>query len=158
VAKIKKALPWVLGIAIGAWTWYSFEHSAKPSHDAARAEEVARKYGGIVLPPSATIIKASTREDFQGGQDSVIVARISQQDVEAFARNSKIQPWTSSAPSTAEMDCTGMTHSWEGHVMTNKNGGKCLLDHAFNGYSERKLALQPQPDGTALVFIAVTNP
>ncbi|ADG98355.1 hypothetical protein Srot_1895 [Segniliparus rotundus DSM 44985] len=167
MAKTKKVLPWVFGIAIGilisilaigAFTWYSFEQSAKPDHDAARAEELAKKYGGIVLPSSATVVQATTREDFQGGQDSVIITRIPQQDVEAFAKNSKIESWTSAAPSSVDADCTGMAHSWEGYVMTNKNGGKCLLDHAFNGYSERKLALQPQPDGTALVFIAVANP
>lgn len=170
MARAKKLVRWALvtaaiivliGIAVEAFKLYSFTHDGNhTSNDIPEIRTEATRIGGIVLPPSASIVKAESHEDPQGGKDLSIVAKIPDQDVDAFVKSSNIQPWITGQidKQTGSLNCVLISDNWPGHTVTGKDGWKCLTDHGFNGYNQRDIATQPQHDGTTLVLIKLTNP
>ena len=170
MANAKRPLRWaLLAIALAviavaiieAFKLYSFTHDGNHTGtDVAEIRAEATRIGGVVLPPSASIVKAETHEDPQGGKDLSIVAKIPDQDVDAFVKGSNIQPWITGQldKQTGSFNCVLISDNWPGHAVTNKDSWKCLTDHGFNGYNQRDIATQPQHDGTTLVLIKLTNP
>jgi hypothetical protein len=170
MAKSRKLLRWallaitaivILVVAVEAFKLYSFTHDGNhTSNDVAEIRAEAKKIGGVVLPPSASVDKAEMHVDPQGGKDLSIVAKIPDQDVDKFITESNIQPWITGQidKQTGSLNCVLISDDWPGHVVSSKDGWKCLTDHGFNGYNGRTIALRAQNDGTTLVLIKLVNP